>query len=61
MENTKYTIDEATLNSILIVRDFFTNISLYGLIIFQTLTLYRKRRTALDLYVEKEPIEASAH
>lgn len=61
MENTKYTIDEATLNSIFIVRDFFTNISLYGLIIFQTLTLYRKRRTALDLYVEKEPIEASAH
>ena len=61
MENTKYTIDEATLDSFFIVRDFFTNISLYGLIIFQTLALYRKRRTALDLYVEKEPIEASAH
>ena len=61
IENTKYTVDDATLDSIIIVRDFFTNISLYGLIIFQTLTLYRKRRAALDLYVEKEPIEASAH
>ena len=60
MEDTKYTMYNATLNSIYIVRDFFTNISLYGLIIFQTLTLYRKRRTALDLDGEEQLKEAPA-
>ncbi len=49
MENYKYTIDDVTMYSIYIVRDFFTRISLYCLIICQTLTLYRKRKTASDL------------
>lgn len=49
MENYKYTIDDVTMCSIYIVRDFFTRISLYCLIICQTLTLYRKRKTASDL------------
>ena len=60
MENTNYTIFNATMNSIYIVRDFFTNISLYGLIIFQTLTLYRKRKNAFDLSGEKEIDQVTA-
>lgn len=60
IENTKYTKDTVTMNSIIIVRDFFTNISLYGLIIFQTLTLYRKRKNAFDLSGDKEIDKATA-
>ena len=60
IENTKYTVDNATLDSIFIVRDFFTNISLYGLIIFQTFTLYRKRKNAFDLSGEKEIDQVTA-
>ncbi len=60
IENTKYTKDNVTMNSIIIVRDFFAKISLYALIICQTLTLYRKRKTAFDLSGDKEIDKATA-
>jgi len=60
IENTKYTIDNLKLDSVIIVRHFITNISLYGLIIFQTLTLYRKRKNAFDLSGEKEIDQVTA-
>ncbi len=60
MDNCSYTIYDATMDSIYIVRDFFAKISLYALIICQTLTLYRKRKTAFDLSGEKEIDQVTA-
>ncbi|RKM57674.1 XRE family transcriptional regulator [Butyrivibrio sp. XB500-5] len=52
INNSIATYDHAIVNTNVFVADFLLGIALSVLIIYQTYTLYRKRRTALDLVNE---------